>query len=87
MGLQAGPLLNAEIDAPKVTADASSGASITLKGKTKTYSAQASSGAKIRSGDLLSENTTVKASSGASAQVHASVSLNASAQQWFFSLL
>lgn len=79
LGASSGALIKAEIDAPKVTANASSGASITLKGKTKTYSAQASSGAKIRSGDLLSENTTVKASSGSSAQVHASVSLNANA--------
>jgi hypothetical protein len=71
--------IKAEVDAPQVSADVSSGASIDLNGKTKTYSAEASSGGEIRSRDLLSENTTVKASSGASATVHASLSLNASA--------
>ena len=74
-----GSSISAEVDAPGVTADVSSGASITLKGKTQTYSAEASSGGEIKSRDLLSENTTVKASSGASAHVHASVRLNANA--------
>ena len=78
-GASSGSSIKAEVDAPQVTSDVSSGASITLKGKTKTYTAQASSGAEIRSRDLLSENTTVKTSSGASAQVHASVTLNANA--------
>lgn len=74
-----GSSIKTEIDAPEVDSDVSSGASITLSGKTKTYTAEASSGAEIRSWDLLSENTTVKVSSGSSARVHASVSLNATA--------
>lgn len=78
-GASSGASINAEIDAPQVSADVSSGASVNLRGKTKTYSAQASSGAEIRSRELLSENTTVKVSSGASATVHASVGLNANA--------
>jgi len=78
-GASSGSSVKAELDAPRVTADASSGASVTLSGKTQEYSVQASSGGEIRSGELLSENTTVKASSGASARVHASISLNANA--------
>lgn len=74
-----GANIKSEIDAPEVEADASSGASITLNGKTKTYSTEASSGAEIQSWNLLSENTTVKVSSGASARVYASVSLTATA--------
>ncbi|MEO6540278.1 MAG: DUF2807 domain-containing protein, partial [Ferruginibacter sp.] len=71
--------IKSEVDAPEVSADASSGATITLSGKTKIYSAESSSGADIKSRDLLSENTTVSVSSGADANVHASVKLNASA--------
>ena len=71
--------IKTEVDAPEVSADASSGATITLHGKTKAYSADASSGADIKSWDLLSENTTVSVSSGANANVHASISLNVQA--------
>ena len=71
--------IKTEVDAPEVSADASSGATINLSGKTKAYSAEASSGADIKSWDLLSENTTVSVSSGADANVHASVKLNAKA--------
>jgi len=71
--------IHADVDAPDVEADASSGADLNLTGKTRTYNAQASSGASIKSYDLLSENTIVQVSSGASARVHASVSLNAQA--------
>jgi hypothetical protein len=78
-GASSGATIRAEVDAPKVNADVSSGASINLNGKTQTYSAESSSGATLSSRELLSENTTVKASSGASARVHASVTLNANA--------
>lgn len=71
--------IQAEVDGPEIETDVSSGASVNLNGKTKTYLAEASSGAEIRSRDLLSEITTVKTSSGSSAQVHASVNLIASA--------
>jgi hypothetical protein len=69
----------AEVDAPEIETDASSGATISLRGKTRTYKAEASSGADIKTWDLLSENTTVNASSGANAKVHASLNLNATA--------
>lgn len=71
--------VKAEVDAPEIVADVSSGASLTLRGKTRSFSAEASSGSTMKSWDLLSENTTVKASSGATAKVHASVSLQATA--------
>ena len=69
----------AEVDAPDVEADVSSGGYISLSGKTRNYTAEASSGSEIRSWDLKTENTKVSVSSGASAKVHASVSLNATA--------
>lgn len=78
-GASSGASIKAEVDAPQIKADVSSGASVILNGKTRTYSAEASSGGEIRTRDLLSENTTVRTSSGASAQVHASVTLSAHA--------
>ncbi len=71
--------IKSEVEAPEIETDASSGATVALNGKTKIYSAEASSGADIKSIDLLREITTVKVSSGASAHVHASVKLNATA--------
>lgn len=71
--------IHAHLDAPEVEANASSAGSLTLKGKTKTYSATSSSGASIKSPDLLSENTEASASSGGNAHVHASVNLFAHA--------
>ena len=68
-----------DIDAPEVEANASSGASITLRGKTKNYHAEASSGANLKTDDLLTENTVVNVSSGAKANVRASVKLRANA--------
>lgn len=71
--------INVEVEAPEIEADASSGATINLAGKTRTFNIQASSGADVKSFDLLSENTKVQVSSGASANVYASVTLNAQA--------
>jgi hypothetical protein len=78
-GASSGATIKAAVNAPNVNADVSSGSSINLNGKTQTYMAEASSGSTLNSKELLSENTTVKASSGATAQVHASVTLNANA--------
>lgn len=71
--------INADVDAPEVEAEASSGASVNLSGKTRSYHVQASSGGSVRSYELLSEDTRVQVSSGASARVHASVNLDAHA--------
>lgn len=68
-----------ELDAPSIELDASSGAKIDSKGRTRKLSAEASSGATVDAGSLLSENTEASSSSGATVNVHASVSLNASA--------
>lgn len=69
----------ADVDAPSIDADASSGSTLELSGRTQSYTAQCSSGSIINSASLLSENTDVQASSGASAKVHASVTLKAAA--------
>jgi len=71
--------IEAEVDAPGINAGASSAGSIKLSGKTRNYKAEASSGADIKTGDLLAENTDVSVSSGANATVYASVSLVAEA--------
>lgn len=69
--------ITAELEAPEVKVSASSGSDIRLSGKTREYKADASSGASVKTGGLLSERTTVSASSGATATVHASVNLEA----------
>lgn len=74
-----GSSIKAGINAPAITADASSGAQINLSGRTKNFSAEGSSGASVDADNLLSENTIVQTSSGATLDVHASVSLNAKA--------
>lgn len=69
----------AEINAPEVIAETSSGAELTLSGRTKNFRATTSSGSTIKAMDLLTESSVVNSSSGATARVHASVSLDASA--------
>ena len=71
--------IKAEVNAPEIESDASSSATITLSGRTKNHDTQASSSSDIKAFDLLSENTTAKASSSATIRVHASVSLDAKA--------
>jgi hypothetical protein len=71
--------IEAEVDAPGVNAGASSGGTLRLSGKTKNYKAEASSGGTINTKDLLAENTNISVSSGASAEVYASISLEAEA--------
>lgn len=71
--------IEAEVDAPEIEAKASSSGSVTLSGRTKNYTAQASSSGDIKSAELLTENADVSVSSSGSANVHASVSLNARA--------
>lgn len=71
--------IEAEVDAPEVSADANSSGTVTLTGKTKNYKADASSSGDIKSAGLLSENADVSANSSGSAEVYASVSLTADA--------
>ena len=68
-----GSEITTELDAPDIFADASSGAQIEMSGKTRNFDAESSSGSSIQAKKLLSENTTARVSSGATADVHASV--------------
>jgi hypothetical protein len=74
-----GSNIKTALDAPEIKADVSSGGELTLSGRTKDLHATSSSGSSITAGELLSENSYVNVSSGASAHVYASVSLDASA--------
>lgn len=74
-----GGQIHAAVDAPEIDAEAGGGASITLNGRTKNYTASVSSGSNLDSKDLLSEHTKAEASSGASLSVHASKKLVADA--------
>ncbi len=71
--------IEADVDAPEVDAEGSSSGSVTLSGKTKNYTARVSSSGDIKSFELLTENTKVSANSSGSAEVHASVALDANA--------
>jgi hypothetical protein len=74
-----GASIEAEVDAPEIKAGSSSDGTVRLSGKTKNYKAEASSGGSIKTSELLAENTEVSVSSGAKADVYASVSLDAEA--------
>lgn len=74
-----GSNINAKLDAPEIIANASSGGGIDLSGRTRDLKATSSSGSTIDAKELLSENTTANVSSGATAHVHASLSLDATA--------
>ncbi len=66
-----------EVDAPKVTAGISGSGSISLRGQTKDLSIDLSGAGHAYCYDLLTENSTVSISGAGSAQVYASVKLNA----------
>ena len=74
-----GSLINVNVDAPVIFADASSGADIILAGRTKNLTAQSSSGSKVNLIALQAENVSASASSGAEITVFASVGINANA--------
>ena len=67
------------LDAPAVTAETSSGGDIIARGRTKTFTATASSGSSVKAADLHAENATGEASSGASVRMFGSVSITANA--------
>lgn len=68
-----------DVDAPAVSAQVSSGSNMKLRGRTKNYEVDASSGGDIDSGELLSENAVAHASSAGDIHLHASVTLDAHA--------
>jgi hypothetical protein len=71
--------ITTDVEAPEVHADASSASEIKVSGRTRTFHANSSSASTIKAFELLSENTVVEASSGSSADVFASVSVEATA--------
>ena len=78
-GASSGSLINVNVDAPVIFADASSGADIILTGRTKNLTAQSSSGSKVNLIALQAENVSASASSGAEITIFASVGINANA--------
>jgi len=66
-----------EVDAPKLSAEISGSGSIDLKGQTKDVDLQLTGAGHAHCYDLLSENTKVDISGAGSAQVYASVKLDA----------
>jgi hypothetical protein len=66
-----------EVDAPKITAGISGSGSINLKGQAKDLSLNLTGAGHAYCYDLLTENTEVNISGAGSAQVYASVKLNA----------
>jgi hypothetical protein len=66
-----------EVDAPKISAGISGSGSVKLKGQAKDFDVDLSGAAHAYCYDLLTENTTVGISGAGSAQVFASVKLNA----------
>ncbi|MEO6584120.1 MAG: head GIN domain-containing protein [Ferruginibacter sp.] len=71
--------ITAPVDCPNIKAEASSGSNINISGRTRDLKVSASSGSSINARNLMAEDTKVNVSSGADADVHASVHLNASA--------
>ncbi|HEY4966182.1 MAG TPA: head GIN domain-containing protein [Puia sp.] len=66
-----------EVDAPKISAGISGSGSVKLKGQAKDFDVDLSGAGHAYCYDLLTENTTVGISGAGSAQVFASVKLNA----------
>jgi hypothetical protein len=66
-----------EVDAPKITTGISGSGSISLKGQAKDLDIDLSGAGHAYCYDLLTENTSVQISGAGSAQVYASVKLNA----------
>jgi hypothetical protein len=77
--VSSGSNIKTALDAPEVIAESSSGAEMTLSGRTKDLRAESSSGSTIQAKELMSENSYVTSSSGSSASVHASLNLEAKA--------
>jgi len=68
--------IDLDIKSPKVSIEVSSAGNIKLAGETKDFSVDASSGSSAHCFDLMAENTNVQVSSGANADVFASVKLS-----------
>ncbi len=69
--------INADVDAPKVTADIGGSGSITLQGKTKDFTGTIEGSGDLKANKFLSENTTATVAGSGTAHVFASVHLAA----------
>jgi Putative auto-transporter adhesin, head GIN domain len=67
------------VDAPEIDAEVSGAGKIEVSGKTREYTAKVSGSGSLKSGNLKSENTTIRVSGAGTARVHASVTLKADA--------
>lgn len=65
----------AAVDAPSIDAEASGSSKIELNGRTRQYNAAAEGSSDIKSSQLQSENTIIKASGASSVHSHASLSI------------
>lgn len=74
-----GSKIQMDLDAPSVKADASSGGSVIVSGRTRNLTAKSSSGSNVNALSLKAENATANASSGGSVRVSASISVKAEA--------
>ena len=74
----AGSNVKLDVDAAEINASAMAGSNIYLNGMVKSVNLKANSGSNIKAGDLLSENCTAKASSGANVWIKVEKSLNVS---------
>ena len=74
-----GSKIQIDLDAPSVKADASSGGSVLVSGRTRNLTAKSSSGSNVNALSLKAENAIADASSGASIKVSASISVKAEA--------
>lgn len=79
LNASSGGEIKAVLDAPGIKINASSAAELRLSGRTRDIKAVSSSGATINAKDLMSEEAIVNVSSGASVNVHASISLDVTA--------
>lgn len=71
--------ITTSVDAPTISAEASSGAELEISGRTKDFKARSSSGSSIKAFELYTENAVAEASSGASVNTRPSVSLEGNA--------
>ncbi len=79
LSVSSGADANISVDADNITTSASSGADLRVSGKANTHYSSASSGSSINAYALKSRDVTVKVSSGADINIHASESINARA--------
>jgi hypothetical protein len=67
------------VDAPEIVTDASGASDIDLKGRTRLYHAEASGSSDIKTSELKSESTDVRASGASNIAAHSSVAMKADA--------